>query len=338
MENRLRRETTRLKKSWMQYEKSMLQDYLVERTEDPRINVQSILTRHFLIEALFGNQFAALQEQELRFAVVMNWLFQQFEKGLSPEDAEAVLYALRKGADNATGVEIPYFLSRIFAGLPASVNGTTVPNYIASTLKEARFGSVEAGLSKRRRDTFQLLWRQLLARRRPRRISVLEPACGSANDYRFIDACGLARLLEYTGFDLCQKNVGNAKRLFPGARFRVGNAFEIDLRDKAVSFSFVHDLFEHLSIKGMETAIAEICRVTRKGICAHFFNMAETDEHAVTPVDDYHWNRLSMAATRELFLRHATAVQVIHIGTFLRWSLHCPKTYNETAYTFVVTL
>ena len=47
---------------------------LVQGVEDPRINVQSILTRHFLIEQLFGNRFAEVTEAELRFAVVMNWL------------------------------------------------------------------------------------------------------------------------------------------------------------------------------------------------------------------------------------------------------------------------
>src|SRR5712675_3657534 len=53
MEKRLKRETAKLKKSWMQYDQAMLRDYLVEQVEDPRLNVQSILSRHFLIEGLF---------------------------------------------------------------------------------------------------------------------------------------------------------------------------------------------------------------------------------------------------------------------------------------------
>ena len=60
-------------------------------------------------------------------------------------------------------------------------------------------------------------------RKRPQRLSVLEAACGSANDYRFIEAFGLARLLDYTGFDLCEKNIFNAKQLFPMAQFNVDN-------------------------------------------------------------------------------------------------------------------
>ena len=88
----------------------------------------------------------------------------------------------------------------------------------------------------------------------------------------------------------------------------------------------------------MEAAIAEICRVTRRAICAGFFNMAEADEHTVRPVDDYHLNTLSMAQTREMFLQHASAVEVIHIGTLLRWCFQCAETYNEGAYTFVVRM
>src|SRR5207253_10720054 len=182
------------------------------------------------------------------------------------------------------------------------------------------------------------LWRRLLARKRPARISVLEPACGSANDYRFLEAFGLGRLLNYTGFDLCEKNVRNASALFPNVRFEVGNAFEIHSRNNAFEYCFVHDLFEHLSVEGMQKAIAEICRVTRKAICAHFFNMAEDDEHFVRPVDDYHWNTLSMARTRQVFSRFASSVQVTHIGRLLRWRLHGPETYNGGACAFLVRL
>jgi len=338
MRSRLKRETVKLKKSWMQYDETMLRDYLVEEAEDPRINVQSILTRHFLTEGLFGNRFAALKEEELRFAIVMNWLRKLFEKGLGPEDAQSLLYALRKQADNASGMEIPYYVSKIFANFRTRADGLTIPNYLTAALKEAQLEPTAHGLSERSKNTFQSLWRRLLARKRPEPVSVLEPACGSANDYRFLHTYGLARLLDYTGFDLCAKNIKNAKRLFPNTRFDLGNVFEIDLPDRAIDFCVVHDLFEHLSIEGMEAAIAEICRVTRKGICANFFNMAETSEHVVHPVDDYHWNRLSMVATRDVFLQHAAAVQVIHLGSFLRWSFHCPETYNETAYTFVVNM
>ena len=123
---------------------------------------------------------------------------------------------------------------------------------------------------------------------------MLEPACGSANDYRFLHAYGLARLVRYTGFDLCAKNIENARALFPDVSFAVGNVFEIAAPDKAFDLCFVHDLFEHLSLEGMQAAVKEVCRVTRQGLCVGFFNMDEIRDHQVRPVDDYHWNRLSM--------------------------------------------
>jgi SAM-dependent methyltransferase len=400
MRNRLKRETRQLKKSWMQYDATLLRDYLVEEAEDPRINIQSILTRHFLLEGLFENRFAALKQEELRFAVAVSWLDKFLQKSSCANDLQELLYALDKRADNAAGVEIPHFVSAAYRALPVTADGQAIPNYIrdalltkpqgrlplpvrnerkeghptadaqarhkqnepplpgpllhreerekpsvlssvvqaaVSSVSEAQLETGTSWLLEQRKEMFQRLWRKVLARRRPRRISVLEPACGSANDYRFIEAFGLARLINYNGFDLCETNIKNARSLYPDTRFAVGNVFEIDSRNKAFDYCFVHDLFEHLSIEGMEAAIAEICRVTRKGICASFFNMAEVDEHVVRPVDDYHWNTLSMERTREIFCQHASSVQVVHIGAFLRWSFQCAETYNQGAYTFVIT-
>ena len=334
----LKRETKRLQKSWTQYPATMLRDYLVEDLEDPRLNIQSILSRHFLIEALFPNRFAALQEEELRFAAAMNWAANVLKSGLCAEDAKTLLYALPKSADHAAGVEIPSFVSKTFATLPTKADGMTVPNYLEELLLDAQLEPGRPALAESRKSTFQLVWRKVLARKRPHGISVLEPACGSANDYRFLESFGLARLLDYHGFDLCKKNIDNAKNLFPYARFAVGNTFAINELNKSFDYCFVHDLFEHLSLDGLETAIAELCRVTRKGICAGFFNMAEIDEHQVRPVDDYHWNSLSMARVREIFERHGSSVQVIHIGAFLRWRFQCAHTHNEGAYTFRITL
>jgi hypothetical protein len=166
--------------------------------------------------------------------------------------------------------------------------------------------------------------------------SVIEPACGSANDYRFLDAYGIARLVCYTGFDLCEKNIVNARALFPGVTFDVGNVFEIAAVDKAFDLCLVHDLFEHLSMAGLEASVKEVCRVTRRGICVGFFNMDETQDHQVEPVDEYHWNRLSMARMKELFAAQGFDAQVVHIGTFLRQHVGCDYTHNPNAYTFLL--
>src|SRR6185295_5640764 len=98
---------------------------------------------------------------------------------------------------------------------------------------------------------------------------------------------------EYTGMDLCAKNIENARSLFPKTRFELGNVFEISANDRAFEYCFVHDLFEHLSIQGLDAAIREVCRVTRLGICAGFFSMDEIPAHIVRTVEDYHWNTLS---------------------------------------------
>ncbi len=41
---------------------------------------------------------------------------------------------------------------------------------------------------------------------------MLEAACGSANDYRFLHAFGFAPFLDYAGFDISPKNIDNARR------------------------------------------------------------------------------------------------------------------------------
>jgi SAM-dependent methyltransferase len=184
------------------------------------------------------------------------------------------------------------------------------------------------------KNIFADRWATLLANEQAASISVIEPACGSANDYRFLKSFGIARFLDYTGFDLSEKNVENARAMFPDAHFVAGNVLGIDSSDKRFDYCVVHDLFEHLSLAAMEQAIDEICRVTRHGICAGFFQMDEIPNHLVRPVDDYHINRLSMQRLRDGFESHGADVEVIHIQTFLRMCLNCAHTHNPNAYTF----
>jgi len=158
------------------------------------------------------------------------------------------------------------------------------------------------------------------------------------SDCRFIETFGIARLLDYMGFDLCDKNVHNARQMFSRARFEVGNVLEIDADDKTFDYCFVHDLFEHLSIEATEAAISELCRVTRRDICAGFFNMHAGGEHIVKAVGDYHWNALSVPRTKAFFERYASKIQIIHIDEFLTSKFGCEDAHNKGAYTFVVSL
>jgi SAM-dependent methyltransferase len=339
----LQEESDKLARSWMRHETGMLRDYLVAGVEDPRLNLQSVLSRHFLARALTGERFSALMEQEYRFAATMNWLIGLAGRLHDAEELELILYALRRGADNAEGIEIPGFIVQLFAALPTAAAGLGIPNYVESFLSGTQMETGKARLHEPSLDTLRDLWNQALAEEHPfsqpsalnpQPPSLLEPACGSANDYRFLHAYGLARLVSYAGFDICAKNVENARALFPDVSFMVGNVFEIAASDKAYDFCIVHDLFEHLSPEGMQAAVREVCRVTRQGLCVGFFNMDEIRDHQVCPVDDYHWNRLSMARMRELFAACGFAARVVHIGTFLRQQVGCEQTHNPNAYTF----
>ena len=329
LEDRLKRETECLRRSWMRHDRNTLKDYLVRDVEDPRINVQSILMRHFLIGNLFGEQFDDLMEHELRFSLVMNWMLRLLKSPIHAWQLQAVLDALLAGEDDTEWLDIPSYISETFAAL-------ALPNYICDLLNWSPVETTGVPVPTYLLSTFQRIWHEVLAGEHAQRISVLEPACGSANDFRFIDAFGIGRLLDYMGFDLCEKNIRNAGWMFPETRFHVGNVFEIDAGDKTFDYCFVHDLFEHLSIQAMEEAIQQICRVTRRGICAGFFNMYEGDRHVVNVVGDYHWNKLSVTETKAVFEQYDFAVDVIHIDTFLRSKFDDPDTHNKGAYTFII--
>lgn len=62
-----------LRRWWNMARADMLDSYLVSGYQNPRINIQSILLRHFLVRRLFGpDEFTSLMADELRFAVELN--------------------------------------------------------------------------------------------------------------------------------------------------------------------------------------------------------------------------------------------------------------------------
>lgn len=342
MDPSLKAESEKLVRSWSQHESGWLRDYLVSGVEDPRVNLQSILTRHFLVQSFHDPGLEWLMEEEYRFSAAMNWLLEFARKSSDTAELEVVLFALERGADNAEGIEIPLWVTHLFGALPTSSHGVEIANYMAMFLRETTIRDSKPEVSQSSLNTFAELWRGVLgnlakqcgadsASRTPLR--VLEPACGSANDYRFFETYGLAPWLEYAGFDLCDANIRNARSLHPGICFREGNVFEIPWPDKSFDCCVVHDLFEHLSLEGMQAAVREISRVTRHGICAGFFQMDEMPEHRVRPVEEYHWNLLSRARTQKLFAELGFEAQVLHIGTFLRAKTGCDQFHNPNAYT-----
>jgi len=325
----LLRETELLQRSWLQHDSAKLRNYLVSDVEDPRINIQSIHSRHFVVEQLAGPEFAGLREQELRFAMVMNWLLGLTKASVAAEELHSVLFGLQRNADNVEGIQIPGFVSQTFKGLANVSESCRIPNYfeLAFTSREPLLNSALA--------VFQLVWQRLLNQQSFAKPSFVEPACGSANDYRFFEAFGLMRFMDYTGFDLCEKNVINAKEMFPNTRFVVGNILCPDFPDRAFDNALVHDLFEHLSLPAMELALKELCRITAKAICIGFFSMHEGDEHIVRRMDDYHWNTLSAWRIKESLARGGFEAQFIHIDSFLKACFHCDQTHNKNAYTMI---
>jgi len=325
---------------WMRHDAAWLGEYLVSGVEDPRLNVQSILSRHTLTRALFGEMFNDLMHEELRFGAAMNWLTRVPGLTKNPEDAAIILHALKRGADNAEGLSIPRFVVRTFAQLPVSIGSFSVPNYIEAFLTQIEAKANKDSLEQPSPlDSFGQLWNSALSKISPTSppLRVLEPACGSANEYRFLKTYGLARFLDYNGFDLCEKNVANARALEPDVPFSTGNVFEIAATDRAYDWCIVHDLFEHLSLEGMQKAISEVCRVCRSGICIGFFQMDEFPEHRVRPLGEYFCNRLSVEQTTKAFAHHGFTAQVLHIETFLRAQLGWGDTHNPFAYTFVLS-
>jgi SAM-dependent methyltransferase len=331
MEERFQNETEWLVRSWSKHNSLVLRDYLVKDVEDPRINVQSILTRHWLINQLLGDKYDELMEHEIRFALVMNWLLKLLKKNVRTSQLQAILYCLIEKQNNAEGIEIPLYISETFSKL-------SMPNYICDALNLPVSDDAGGILPDYIISTFGKIWKEILANEEHEKISVLEPACGSANDYRFIDAFGIAGFLNYHGFDLCQKNVFNAKQMFPDVNFSVGNAIEIQAEDNVYDYCFVHDLFEHLSVEAMECAISEIRRVTKYGVCVGFFNMHDGNEHIVHAVDEYHWNKLSINKMRELLTNKGSEVEVIHIDSFLFRKYGFSDTHNKNACTFIVKI
>ena len=77
-------ENQNLAATWQQYPREHLDTYLVNDTEDPRINAQSILTRALVADTLWPNRFANLIDDELRFGTVLTWLLGQLHGGSDP--------------------------------------------------------------------------------------------------------------------------------------------------------------------------------------------------------------------------------------------------------------
>jgi ubiquinone/menaquinone biosynthesis C-methylase UbiE len=184
-------------------------------------------------------------------------------------------------------------------------------------------------------NRFSAAWTDALRGESGPRLSVIEAACGSANDYRFFDSYGMAPLLSYTGFDLTQKNITNARRMFPDVDFRVGDVQDIEAADRSYDWAVAHDLLEHLSPHACNRAIDELCRVTRRGVLISFFDMLDAPEHEIRPKGTYHDNALSKDRIAERFAPHCSDVRWVHIRPMLAERYGFDDYYKGRAWTII---
>jgi ubiquinone/menaquinone biosynthesis C-methylase UbiE len=300
MDENLKRETENLILSWANNNHAKMKEYLVTGFENPRINMQSIITRHFFIKELFGNRFDKLMEEEILFSI-------DIHKTLKAEE------------DKRTQKDIK--------------TTTQSPRY-------SRWKALESIISEEKWDRYMKIWSNVLKPLKKNlgnkisKLSVLEVACGSANDYRFLSLYGIADFLDYTGIDITEVNIENSKKMFPNVDFRIGNALEIDAKDNSYEYLLVSDLLEHLSLNGLETAIKEICRVTANKLLVHFFSMQDIKEHKINPKKRYHWNWLSQAKTQKLFENYCKVNANVCIKEKCNTDYNYMDYYNKNAHTF----
>jgi ubiquinone/menaquinone biosynthesis C-methylase UbiE len=279
-----------LERTWTARSADMLDRYLVSGYQNPRINVQSILLRHFLIARIGGTGFDDFAEGELRLAVELNEVLR----------------------------------------LRAAELGITMGSFLNPT-RQAAVRRVDESIADRE-HAFAERWAEALGRIGASRISVLELACGSANDYRAFVEYGLAPYLDYRGIDLTEKNVMNARRRFPDVGFEVGDVRSLPFGDREFDYVIASDVFEHLSLDGMELALDEAMRVARRGLALTFFNMGEAPDHEVRPTRLYHWNRLSRSRIEERIRARFESVRVVAVAAWLRERYGYAHSYNRHAY------
>jgi ubiquinone/menaquinone biosynthesis C-methylase UbiE len=288
---RRRIEQLLLKLWWNRAPAAMLDSYLVSGYQNPHINVQSVLQRHFLLRRLFGSDLEDLMTDELRLAIQLNEVMR------------------------ARAAEL----------------GVTMGAYLDPD-KAAAVQQVESAIRDRESEAVDR-WRAALEGRHAEPISVLELACGSANDYRTFVECGLARFLDYRGIDLTPKNITNARRRHPGVAFDVGDITRIDAPDGSYDYVIASDIFEHLSPEAREEALDEATRLARRGLALTFFNMAEIPEHEINPRRVYYWNRLSRPRIEERLRADFGIIEVVPVAAWLRAEHDYRHPYNSKAYT-----
>jgi SAM-dependent methyltransferase len=323
----IQQENDALRQMWEQHDAEHLDHYLVAGVEDPRLNIQSILTRALLADSLFPDRFAALINEELRFGTVLTWLHEQLKAGANRD-------SLRDAICYAKSAHLPAVVTEAARWLES--DACPLVHYLELALDPPPDSAPDQVLPERALNVFADVWRRELAGLTAPRLAVLEVACGSANDYRAMHACGLAALLDYTGLDISAKNIANALARFPGVAFRAGSILDSGLPDAAFDFVFAHDLLEHLSGPGGATALAEMVRLARREVWLHLFNTKPDGAHEIVPREKYHWNFLSRAALLETGRALGCAADLIELAPLLQHKFAYAGHHNSRAATLIL--
>jgi ubiquinone/menaquinone biosynthesis C-methylase UbiE len=186
-----------------------------------------------------------------------------------------------------------------------------------------------------RAPEFGRRWQDALADRQAPALSVLEYACGSANDYGAFAGYGIARFLDYTGVDLNETNIANARRRFPDVNFRVGSVLDLPEQDRSMDYVIGFDIMEHLSLPAMQHAMDAAVRICRRGLYFAYFRMDEVPEHVDNPRGTYHFNLLSAPQVRQDMARQFGTVQLIQVADMLKDNFGYAHSYNRKAYALI---
>ena len=186
-----------------------------------------------------------------------------------------------------------------------------------------------------RAPEFGRRWQDALADRQAPALSVLEYACGSANDYGAFAGYGIARFLDYTGVDLNETNIANARRRFPDVNFRVGSVLDLPEQDRSMDYVIGFDIMEHLSLPAMQHAMDAAVRICRRGLYFAYFRMDEVPEHVDNPRGNYHFNLLSAPQVRQDMARRFGTVQLIQVADMLKDNFGYAHSYNRKAYALI---
>jgi SAM-dependent methyltransferase len=305
----LKFENRRLNASWDCFSAEHLERYLTVDEQDQRINVNSILTRALVIDTLWPGKFGDLINEELRFGVIMTWLMRQLRLGRS----RSALVEELSGSTARPGT--PDVVRQTYGWL--QTDECPLPDYLGEALAFAPPDGTSWSLAEVSLSTFYRVWSRLLSDLASERISVLEVACGSGNDYHGIRECGLSSRISYSGFDISSKNIRNARRQYPGVDFFQASILNSGIPDGSFEYVFVHDLLEHLSPKGLALALEEILRIAQKEVWLHCFNVNAIDRHEIRLSGTFYRNKLSITCLSAALEELGASTQVIRVSDLL---------------------